>query len=329
MNPPLGRRKIEGGTEFRSHGIQGDHISVVIPAYNRAKTIGYCLDSVCNQTIPPHEVIVVDDCSTDATVEVVNNYSCLHPSVRCVVLERNSGAQAARNRGIMEARGEWIAFQDSDDEWVSDKLEKQFAALEVADFDPLTVVHTDAWRYDPVSGERSIWNLPPCEGQVHADLLRSPAPLFPTMLTSKAALEQAGLLDENVPSYQEWDTAIRLAKICRFVHIHEPLFVYHFHADETISKNKKRDVEGYQYVVNKHRGDILRLCGATALNRHLVSNALKAMRWGFYAEARQILGGAPGVSMHIVLLKWVARRIISLRVYEIAIRAARKMCLRG
>jgi glycosyltransferase involved in cell wall biosynthesis len=301
------------------------NISVVIPAYNRANTIAYCLDSVCNQTVPPLEVIVVDDCSTDATVSVVNDYSRLHPSVRCVVLERNSGAQAARNRGIAEARGEWIAFQDSDDEWMPDKLEKQIAALAKVDFNPMTVVHTDAWRYDPVSGARDIWNLPSCEGQVHADLLRSPAPLFPTMLASKAALEQIGLLDAHVPAFQEWDTAIRLAKICRFVHLHEPLFVYHFHAGETISKNKIRDVEGYQYVVDKHRDDILRLCGAETLNRHLEENALKAMRWGFYAEARQILSKTIGNPAHGTLLEFMARFKISSRWYDLAARIIGRM----
>jgi glycosyltransferase involved in cell wall biosynthesis len=299
-------------------------VSVVIPAYNRAKTIAYCLDSVCNQTVQPFEVIVVDDCSTDGTVDIVNNYSRLHPSVRCVVLERNSGAQAARNRGIVEAKGEWIAFQDSDDEWALEKLEKQITALEGLGFDPLLVVHTDAWRYDPASGDRSVWNLPPCEGQVHANLLRSPAPLFPTMLTSKKALLQIGMLDENVPSYQEWDTAIRLATICRFVHLHEPLFVYHFHAGETISKNKMRDVEGYQYVVDKHRDDILRFCGAEVLNRHLASNALKAMRWGFYDEAKKILAKAIGSSNHITLLRLTVKRIISLRVYGFSMRMLRR-----
>lgn len=270
---------------------------------------------------------MVDDCSTDATVDVVSNYSRLHPSVRCVVLESNSGAQAARNRGVVEAHGEWIAFQDSDDEWALDKLEKQINSLQAVGFDPLTVVHTDAWRFNPVTGERSIWNLPLCEGNTYAGLLRSPAPLFPTMLTSKAALVKIGLLDENVPSYQEWDTAIQLATICRFIHLHEPLFVYHLHAGETISKNKMRDVEGYQYVVDKHRDDILRECGTESLNRHLAGNALKAIGWGFYEDAQKILKKTIGSSVHIVLLKGTAKQIISLRVYNIVVRVIRRMRL--
>lgn len=103
-------------------------ISVVIPTYNREKTIRYCLDSVLNQTYSPIEIIVVDDCSTDMTVPVIKSYSDIR--IRCIVLDKNSGAQAARNRGIKEAKGEWIAFQDSDDEWSSqNKLEYEIKIL--------------------------------------------------------------------------------------------------------------------------------------------------------------------------------------------------------
>ncbi|MBI5450842.1 MAG: glycosyltransferase family 2 protein [Gammaproteobacteria bacterium] len=304
-------------------------ISVVIPAHNRAKTIGYCLDSVCNQTAKPLEVIVVDDCSTDNTVQVVNDYSRLHPLVKVVELAHNSGAQAARNRGIVEAKGEWIAFQDSDDEWTLDKLEKQISALAKTGYDPLTVVHTDAWRHNPVSGERKIWNVQLCEGWVHADLLRAPAPLFPAMLTSKSSLIQIGLLDEAVPSYQEWDTAIRLAKKCRFIHIREPLFVYHIHAGETISKDNMKNIKGYQYILDKHREDIIRVCDIETLNRHLEENALKAMRMGFYTEAQQIMKKTIGTSFHIALIKCIARRIISIHIYTFVTRVVRRIWLIG
>jgi len=102
-------------------------ISVILPTYNRVKTIRYCLDSVLAQTFSPAEIIIIDDCSTDDTVLIVGSYS--EPRVRCIVLEKNFGAQAARNRGILEAKGEWIAFHDSDDEWMPDKLERQIQAL--------------------------------------------------------------------------------------------------------------------------------------------------------------------------------------------------------
>ena len=90
-------------------------VSVVIPAYNRADTIGYCLESVCAQSYRTHEVIVVDDGSSDATAGIVNEFSSRDSMVRLCRSATRSGAQAARNVGIRHATGEWIAFQDSDD----------------------------------------------------------------------------------------------------------------------------------------------------------------------------------------------------------------------
>lgn len=159
-------------------------ISVVIPAFNRQNTISYCLESVLAQTYKDIEVIIVDDCSTDSTVSIVSGHP--DPRVRCVVLEKHSGAQAARNRGILEAKFDWIAFQDSDDEWLPDKLEKQVAVLAKADYDPWCFVYCNAFRFDKSSGTKSIRLLPVVEGEnQYATLLQSPAPLFPTMIASK------------------------------------------------------------------------------------------------------------------------------------------------
>jgi glycosyltransferase involved in cell wall biosynthesis len=299
-------------------------ISVVIPAYNRAETIAYCLDSVCSQTFLPLEIIVVDDCSTDETVKIVNDYGRIHSLVRCVSLSKKSGAQAARNRGIREARGEWVAFQDSDDEWTPDKLEKQIAAVKLANFNPMTVVHADAWLYDHNTGERNKWRLQRLEGEVFSELLRLPGSFFPSILTTKVALEGVGLLDENVPSYQEWDTAIRLAKDCNFIHLQEPTFIYHLHSGETISKNRIKDIDGYQYVIDKHREEILNYCGIATMNNHLIVNALKAMRWGYYVKAREILAKTVGNSVHSEILQLMARWELNPSIYDISDRIIRR-----
>ena len=288
-------------------------ISVVIPAYNRAATIRKCLDSVVLQTYLPDEILVVDDGSTDETVEAVSSYR--HPpqiSLRCLSLGRNSGAQAARNHGIREAKGDWIAFQDSDDEWLPEKLEKQVAALGSVNFHPMTVIHANCYRQSHRSGERQAWALPEVAGESpFSRLLTSPGPLFPTILTSKAALEKIGFLDENVPSYQEWDTALRLAKVCRFIHLREPLFVYHLHAGETISKSGSRDVEGYQFVVDKFRDDILRHCGSKVYNHHLVFNAVRAMEYGYFAKAEEILSRRVGFSAMIPQIRLLVKMRIN------------------
>ena len=115
-------------------------ISVIIPTYNRSHTIEKSLDSVFNQTYIVNEIIVVDDCSTDNTIDILNLYK---DQITVLQTEINLGAQIARNIGINAAKSDWIAFLDSDDEWLSDKIEKQISALHNINFNPLTVVHGD------------------------------------------------------------------------------------------------------------------------------------------------------------------------------------------
>ena len=101
-------------------------VSVVIPTYNRAHILGRAIDSVLQQTHRDLELIIVDDGSSDGTAALVRGIE--DPRVR-YVHQQNRGVSAARNRGIAEARAEWLAFLDSDDEWLPQKLERQFSAL--------------------------------------------------------------------------------------------------------------------------------------------------------------------------------------------------------
>lgn len=256
-------------------------VSVVIPVHNRAGTIRYCLDSVLGQTFDNFEVIVVDDASTDDTAAQVRSIQ----DARLRLLPNNGprGAQAARNTGILAARSPWIAFQDSDDEWVPDKLERQLAALADAGYEPLTVVHSNCWRYYPQADTREVWGLDTVAGdRPFTATLAGPGPMFQGMLTSRLALERIGMLDEQVPSYQEWDTAIRLARECRFIHLEEPLFIYYLHEGPAISADSGRDFAGYEYVVEKHREDIRRECGEAGLQAHyhlLLRKCLNGRRW--------------------------------------------------
>jgi len=100
-------------------------VSVVIPAYNAANTLGRAIDSVLNQTVPVHEIIVVDDGSSDRTNEVARRYG---PAVN-LIEQANSRTAAARNRGIEAASGAFIAFLDADDFWEPEKTERQLAVF--------------------------------------------------------------------------------------------------------------------------------------------------------------------------------------------------------
>jgi hypothetical protein len=111
----------------------------------------------------------------------------------------------------------------------------------------------------------------------YATLLQSPAPLYPTMLASKKALEKIGYLDECVPSFQEWDTSIRLSKYCKISHLREPLMIYHVGGINAISGSAKKHVEGWHYIISKYERDIKELCGEEAwlkLNIQLLRRSL-------------------------------------------------------
>lgn len=267
-------------------------ISVVIPAFNRQDTISYCLESVLVQTYKDLEVIVVDDCSTDSTVSIVSSHP--DPRVRCVTLEKHAGAQGARNRGILEAKSEWIAFQDSDDEWLPYKLEKQVSVLANGAYDPWSFLYGNAYRFDEARGIKSIGLCPVVEGEnQYSTLLQAPAPIYPTMIASKKALEKIGYLDEQVPSYQEWDTSIRLAKYCRIIHLKEPLMVYHIGCGDAISGSATKRVEGWHYIISKYEKDIKEFCGEEAwlkLNIQLLGMCLNSGLLEYYDRYRSKVG---------------------------------------
>lgn len=102
-------------------------ISIIMAVYNAEKTIEYAIDSVLNQTYPNFELLVINDCSTDGTAELVSSIMAKDCRVRLISNEKNSGVSCTRKNGLNEAKGAWIAILDSDDAWAPEKLEKQIA----------------------------------------------------------------------------------------------------------------------------------------------------------------------------------------------------------
>lgn len=109
-------------------------VSIITPSYNSAHYIQKTIDSVINQTYPNWELLVIDDCSSDNSVAIIENLSELDSRIKLVKLDKNSGAAVARNTGIEHAKGRFIAFLDSDDTWNPDKLEKQIEFMLTNDY---------------------------------------------------------------------------------------------------------------------------------------------------------------------------------------------------
>lgn len=238
-------------------------VSVVIPAYNRAAKIGPAVESVLEQDARDLEVIVVDDGSKDGTPDAVRALAARDGRVRLIELGRNRGAQAARNAGIRDARGEWIAFLDSDDTWLPGSLSGRLAT---AAEERAEVVHSGCRKINP-DGSTVLYS-DPIRGRAYKTVLSGPAPMFQGLLVKKAALEAIGLLDERVIAYQEWDTAIRLARRFAFAFHPRPTFVYDCRGTDTISVNDRRNGIAYETIVKKHLWDVFRLAGPGVLSKH-------------------------------------------------------------
>lgn len=105
-------------------------VSIIMPNYNCEKFLEETINSVINQTYTNWELLIVDDCSTDGSVEIIKSYFKKDDRIKLFINETNRGAAASRNWALREATGKWVAFLDSDDLWLPEKLEKQLAFME-------------------------------------------------------------------------------------------------------------------------------------------------------------------------------------------------------
>lgn len=202
-------------------------ISVIIPAFNRARVLPRALDSVLAQTLSPAQILVVDDGSDDGTPDLMlSDYPCID-----YLQQENKGVSAARNLGIQNAKGEWIAFLDSDDQWLPRKLERQWALLEQNP--EMKVCHTDEiWirngrRVNPKRkhAKRGGWIfrhcLPLCA--------MSPS----SIVIHRSIFDEVGLFDETLPACEDYDLWLRITARYPVLLIDEPLLVkYGGHPDQ-------------------------------------------------------------------------------------------------
>jgi glycosyltransferase involved in cell wall biosynthesis len=240
-------------------------------------------------------VIVVDDGSTDDTAMLAAKVG----GVRVLRHDWSLGAQAARNTGVRHASHDWIAFQDSDDTWEPEKLARQVAQLDALPDSAEWVLHCDGFRSDRNTGINDRIPIPRFSGHCYEKLLRQPGPMFQGLLVHRSKLDEIGMLDESCPAYQEWDTAIRLARVARFIHVNEPLFHWHWHDGETISKDNSRDFLGFQYVIEKHRAEIERVHGAIGWRRIQAQNLARGLRLGCFARILVLQSTTPKLAYAI------------------------------
>lgn len=263
-------------------------VSVVIPAYNREDVIGPAIESVLRQTYADFELIIVDDCSADATAARAS--AIADPRVSVLRHPENRGVSAARNTGIRAARGRYVAFQDSDDEWLPTKLSKQVAVLEadptcVAAYcgmvivrDPVPAVRTRASvSYVPAPGLEGV------DGQIFEALLRQSFVSTQTLVARREALDAVDGFDEALTALVDWDCVLRLSMLGSIRLVDEPLVLQRFSAN-SITFSQRRRVEARMRIIDKQRAALA--ARPRVLAAHLASIAGGWRRLGDAGAAR-------------------------------------------
>jgi glycosyltransferase involved in cell wall biosynthesis len=253
-------------------------VSVIVPVYNGERFLRETLESVFSQTYEPLEVIVVNDGSTDDSERILDEYAGRIGCFR----QDNAGIAAARNRGISEARGEWLAFLDQDDLWDPRKLEVQLATAR----EDTAVVHSTLRRIDESCRILSEDRDPRATASLTlADLLVGCEVYILTALVRQKAMEAIGGFDANnrlgTEDYQLW---LRLAATGhRFQYIDAVVASYRLHG-RNFSSDRVRSHRGDIYAIRRTRREYPRAFGPA--ERHVYHSRLNriefALAWQLY-----------------------------------------------
>ena len=237
-----------------------DAVSVVIPTFNRARSLPGAMRSVLAQTHSNLELVIADDASTDGTEELVREWAARDARVVYLRQERNAGAGAARNLGVSAARGRFVAFQDSDDEWLLDKIGFQLAALAEAGEGwgatfgmKLIHGHDDDLRYGP--GRTSMApdrRRPVTSGDLTRQLLEgnliSPQTL---LLRAEVALALGGF-DPELHNNEDWEYMLRLSQATRILYTPRPVVVAHV-SEDSIHRRLQAKARSFLTILRRHR----------------------------------------------------------------------------
>jgi glycosyltransferase involved in cell wall biosynthesis len=268
-------------------------VSVVMPAWNRADTILMAVESVLRQSFTDFELLVVDDGSTDGTMEALAEVT--DPRLQRLTNPRNMGPSAARNTGIRAAQADWVAFQDSDDEWLPEKLGKQMAKLAtagpevVACYTGMIIVGQadrqgmdgrTAVSYIPGPGEQSV------EGRLHGALLARSFVSTQMFMARRSTLLDLGGFDESLPALEDWDCVIRLSKRGEFSFVDEPLVIQRF-SQNSLTRSSLKRLQSRIIILRKNYKDLTTV--PHILAKHHIAISGEQRRIGDLAAARSSL----------------------------------------
>ena len=211
-------------------------VSVVIPAYNAARFLPRCLKSVFAQTLPPAEVIVVDDGSSDDSAEIARQLGAR------VVSRPNGGLSAARNTGVRSSSSEWVALLDADDMWQPEKLQSQAERVQT----DTVLVYTGIRIFSDDGVRRTSLAMDPAEAR---KVLRFRNPITPSsVIARREALERNGGFREDVRACEDWEMWMRLQRVGGFAAVPDPLTDYYVYPT-SMSTDPKRMLDAMEQIL--------------------------------------------------------------------------------
>jgi glycosyltransferase involved in cell wall biosynthesis len=268
------------------------YVSVIIPTYNRSNFITETIDSVLAQTYLDFEIIIVDDGSTDNTLEVLSLYG---EKIK-IIQQDNQGQGPARNAGIKSSKGEWIAFLDSDDLWKPNKLQMQYELIK--NKHDLVWVYSDADAFDVITGEilysfgdkQKLW-----EGDILEKILIQNFIPSPTPLIKKSIFEHVGYF-HNYEVSQDWDMWMRISEHYPIGLIPMSLALYRKHPGNITSNIiwEKKYTSGINIIndcVSRNQDRLEKIRDIALANLHYQLGFL-LIRGGDLSNARQLFNQA-------------------------------------
>jgi len=263
-------------------------VSVIIPVYNRELLIANTLDSVLNQTYPNLDIIVVNDGSSDKTSEILSAYKNNFSKIITIINQDNQGQIKARNNGIKKARGEYVAFLDSDDLWLNHKLEKQLPLFNKENIGLVFSGNYNINSAGDIIGSEPFDKL--ITSNIYNDLLVENLMAGGSVVIKHKTLVDVGLFDESLEAAENWDLWIRICRKYDADFIGVPLMKYRIHSGN-MSKDSTLMLTATKAILDKHLPESIessteKVVYCQAYASYAYRKGLKNIYDGNYTQAR-------------------------------------------
>lgn len=279
-------------------------VSCIVPTHNRSDLLPRAIRSIQKQTYKNIEIIVVSDGSTDNTDSIMEDLCQQDERIRFIKYSPAQGGNFARNRGIQEAQGDYIAFLDDDDEWLDTKLDKQIDLLKRnknigMSYTGVRIIYVDENMEYSFIGK--------ADGDLSKEILFSNViGTTSSVLIKKEILLKCGGFDNNLKAAQDHDLWIRICQVCKIGVVSEKLInYYNYSSSHQISTNAEKYVCAYKYIEDKYSDLYSKLTKREMEKRNinmLIGISNKYLRNGFGKKSREILKSALKIKISIRIL---------------------------